>query len=87
MDIKHIADQLEITALLNTYARAVDGKDWATYRSATTTTTWSARPKAGAAAVFAKRASGSSMHRIQRLWQRILAPETPDDFPEDPNPQ
>jgi 3-phenylpropionate/cinnamic acid dioxygenase small subunit len=33
MDIKHIADQLEITALLNTYARAVDGKDWATYRS------------------------------------------------------
>ena len=33
MDIQHIADQLEITALLNAYARAVDGKDWATYRS------------------------------------------------------
>jgi len=33
MDVQQIADQLEITALLNTYARAVDAKDWATYRS------------------------------------------------------
>ncbi len=33
MDIRKIADELEITALLNAYARAVDGKDWATYRS------------------------------------------------------
>ncbi|HWS91301.1 MAG TPA: nuclear transport factor 2 family protein [Mycobacterium sp.] len=33
MDTQRIADQLEITALLNTYARAVDGKDWVTYRS------------------------------------------------------
>jgi len=33
MDVQQIADQLEITALLNTYAHAVDGKDWATYRS------------------------------------------------------
>jgi len=33
MDIQHIADQLEITALLNRYARAVDGKDWPMYRS------------------------------------------------------
>lgn len=36
MDIQRIADQLEITALLNTYARAVDGKDWAMYRSVVT---------------------------------------------------
>ncbi len=30
---QHISDQLEITALLNRYARAVDGKDWELYRS------------------------------------------------------
>ena len=28
-----VVDQLEITALLNRYARAVDGKDWELYRS------------------------------------------------------
>lgn len=33
MDIEHVADHLEITALLNAYARAVDGKDWLAYRS------------------------------------------------------
>ena len=33
MDIQRISDELEITALLNTYARAVDSKDWELYRS------------------------------------------------------
>lgn len=33
MDIQRIRDELEITALLNRYARAVDTKDWALYRS------------------------------------------------------
>ena len=28
-----VTDQLAITALLNRYARAVDGKDWDLYRS------------------------------------------------------
>jgi hypothetical protein len=33
VDIQRIGDQLEITALLNRYARAVDTKDWDLYRS------------------------------------------------------
>ena len=33
MDIQHISDELEITALLERYARTVDTKDWALYRS------------------------------------------------------
>ncbi|MBX7430798.1 nuclear transport factor 2 family protein [Mycobacterium sp. Y57] len=33
MDTQRIADELEIRALLNRYARAVDSKDWALYRS------------------------------------------------------
>ncbi len=33
MDIQQISDELEITALLNRYARAVDTKDWTLYRS------------------------------------------------------
>jgi len=33
MDIQQITDQLEIAALLNSYAGAVDAKDWAAYRS------------------------------------------------------
>ncbi len=33
MDIQQISDELEITALLNRYARAVDTKEWAMYRS------------------------------------------------------
>ena len=33
MDIQQITDEREITALLNRYARAVDTKDWALYRS------------------------------------------------------
>jgi len=32
-DVQRIGDELEITALLNRYARAVDTKDWALYRS------------------------------------------------------
>jgi 3-phenylpropionate/cinnamic acid dioxygenase small subunit len=33
MDIQQISDQLEITALLHRYARAVDTKDWTLWRS------------------------------------------------------
>lgn len=33
MDALRISDELEITALLNRYARAVDTKDWELYRS------------------------------------------------------
>jgi hypothetical protein len=33
MDVQQISDELEIAALLSTYARAVDTKDWALYRS------------------------------------------------------
>jgi ketosteroid isomerase-like protein len=33
MDLQRISDQLEITALLTKYARAVDTKDWDLYRS------------------------------------------------------
>jgi hypothetical protein len=33
MDTQRISDELEIAALLNRYARAVDTKDWALYRS------------------------------------------------------
>ena len=33
MDVQRISDELEIAALLNRYARAVDTKDWALYRS------------------------------------------------------
>ncbi len=33
MDIQRLGDELEIVALLNRYARAVDTKDWQAYRS------------------------------------------------------
>jgi SnoaL-like domain len=33
MNIQRISDELDITALLNRYARAVDTKDWTLYRS------------------------------------------------------
>jgi hypothetical protein len=33
MDSQRVSDELDITALLNTYARAVDTKDWDLYRS------------------------------------------------------
>jgi SnoaL-like domain len=33
MDAQRVSDQIEIAALLNTYARAVDTKDWVLYRS------------------------------------------------------
>lgn len=33
MDLQRVADELEIAALLNRYARAVDAKDWQLYRS------------------------------------------------------
>jgi hypothetical protein len=50
MDIRHIADQLEITVLLNTYARAVDGKDWVAYRSVFTDDAYIDYSSAGAIA-------------------------------------
>ena len=33
MDVQRISDELEIVALLNMYARAVDTEDWPLYRS------------------------------------------------------
>jgi 3-phenylpropionate/cinnamic acid dioxygenase small subunit len=33
MDVQRISDELEIAVLLNSYARAVDTKDWKLYRS------------------------------------------------------
>ena len=33
MDAQRVSDEIEIAALLNTYARAVDTKDWVLYRS------------------------------------------------------
>lgn len=33
MDVQRISDELEIAALLNRYARAVDTQDWTLYRS------------------------------------------------------
>lgn len=33
MDLQRVADEIEITALLHRYARAVDAKDWELYRS------------------------------------------------------
>jgi ketosteroid isomerase-like protein len=33
MDTQRVSDELEIAALLNAYARAVDTKDWQLYRS------------------------------------------------------
>jgi hypothetical protein len=33
VELQRVADELEISALLNRYARAVDTKDWALYRS------------------------------------------------------
>ena len=33
MDVQRISDEIEITALLNRYARAVDTKDWDLYRT------------------------------------------------------
>lgn len=33
MDLQRISDELEIASVLHRYARAVDGKDWALWRS------------------------------------------------------
>ena len=33
MDSRQVSDEVEIAALLNAYARAVDTKDWELYRS------------------------------------------------------
>ncbi|PRC43153.1 hypothetical protein C6A85_000000106805, partial [Mycobacterium sp. ITM-2017-0098] len=33
MNLQRLSDELEIRALLNRYARAVDTKDWQLYRS------------------------------------------------------
>jgi ketosteroid isomerase-like protein len=50
MDAQRISDELEITALLNRYARAVDSKDWDLYRSVFTDDAHIDYSSAGAAA-------------------------------------
>lgn len=50
MDLQRVADELEITALLNKYARAVDAKDWDLYRSVFTDDAHIDYSSAGAAA-------------------------------------
>lgn len=50
MDLQRVADELEIAALLNRYARAVDAKDWQLYRSVFTDDAHIDYSSAGAAA-------------------------------------
>lgn len=50
MDLQQVADELEITALLNKYARAIDAKDWDLYRSVFTDDAHIDYSSAGAAA-------------------------------------
>jgi hypothetical protein len=50
MDVQRVSDELEIAALLNRYARAVDTKDWALYRSVFTVDAHIDYSSAGAAA-------------------------------------
>lgn len=50
MDLQRVADELEIAALLNRYARAVDAKDWELYRSVFTDDAQIDYSSAGAAA-------------------------------------
>ncbi|OBJ19599.1 nuclear transport factor 2 family protein [Mycobacterium colombiense] len=50
MDLQRVADELEITTLLNKYARAVDTKDWDLYRSVFTDDAHIDYSSAGAAA-------------------------------------
>lgn len=50
MDLQRVADELEIAALLNRYARAVDAKDWDLYRSVFTDDAHIDYSSAGAAA-------------------------------------
>jgi SnoaL-like domain len=50
MDVQRVSDELEIAALLNRYARAVDAKDWALYRSVFTDDAHIDYSSAGAAA-------------------------------------
>jgi ketosteroid isomerase-like protein len=50
MDLRRISDELEISALLNRYARAVDTKDWALYRSVFTEDAYIDYSSAGAIA-------------------------------------
>lgn len=50
MDLQRVADELEMTTLLNKYARAVDTKDWDLYRSVFTDDAHIDYSSAGAAA-------------------------------------
>lgn len=50
MDLQRVADELEIAALLNKYARAVDTKDWELYRSVFTDDAYIDYSSAGAVA-------------------------------------
>lgn len=49
MDLQRIGDEIEIAALLNRYARAVDTKDWDLYRSVFTDDAYIDYSSAGAA--------------------------------------
>ena len=61
MDIQQISDELEITALLNRYARAVDTKDWTLYRSVFTDDAHIDYSSAGAIAGTATRSPTGSV--------------------------
>lgn len=50
IDVQRISDEREIAALLNRYARAVDTKDWALYRSVFTADAYVDYASAGAVA-------------------------------------
>jgi SnoaL-like domain len=50
MDLQRVADEIEITALLHRYVRAVDAKDWDLYRSVFTDDAYIDYSCAGAAA-------------------------------------
>ncbi|WP_297600797.1 nuclear transport factor 2 family protein [Mycobacterium sp.] len=50
MDLQRVADEIEIAALLNRYARAVDAKGWELYRSVFTDDAHIDYSSAGAAA-------------------------------------
>lgn len=81
MDLQQISDELEITALLHRYARAVDTKDWDLYRSVFTADAHIDYSSAGAIAggreqVTDRLAQGfaaipMSMHYITNIESRI----------------
>lgn len=81
MDLQRISDELDITALLNRYARAVDAKDWDLYRSVFTDDAQIDYSSAGAIAGSREQvadwlaqgfaAIGMSMHYITNIESHI----------------